>query len=508
MGAKTALAQNDQSNGFLYATRSLVGLAAFGSLLLVTIFGTYSLTAPERGFPLPTVALFASITVTLGLMRLGSKHPNTLSKIKQSVKYIALIAGIIGALCLLFEDLWVVSGIVEGAGIAALSLMWVLDLCRYTYRMLTMLLPSAATIAALITAPILALGLPPQTMAIIALVLVLATNAIIWPSNSIWNMAGLAITGEQSQKRAITASNDRWTYATIGLDIGFAIGAAYYLFRFSEDIASASAPFPFILFICGAVACAGIFLLCRHNKDDYQLEAFAKDYIALTVALCGLPMTLLATSAAITCVAVLMLVMMVQLIIVAIASIEFIRFEELSPLWYASEESFVAGGATLGLIFTGTCLALTPNLPGFPIAVFVVVTFNIFSQTRINLGSFPTNEFFKSLEDSTATHTQETEPASSPPYINGSPSDEGELIGTQNGAWKRKISLVCEEYQLSPRQSQILEVLAKGRDARYIESHFCISNSTAKSHIYNIYCKLDIHSRQELLDIIESTQIH
>lgn len=58
-----------------------------------------------------------------------------------------------------------------------------------------------------------------------------------------------------------------------------------------------------------------------------------------------------------------------------------------------------------------------------------------------------------------------------------------------------------------PQQAEVLEFLAKGRDAKFIEDHFCISRSTAKSHIYNIYCKLDIHSRQELLDMVESVQL-
>ncbi|MEE8721993.1 MAG: LuxR C-terminal-related transcriptional regulator [Eggerthellaceae bacterium] len=33
------------------------------------------------------------------------------------------------------------------------------------------------------------------------------------------------------------------------------------------------------------------------------------------------------------------------------------------------------------------------------------------------------------------------------------------------------------------------------------------SHSTAKSHIYNIYGKLDVHSKQELIDLIEHTQV-
>lgn len=35
---------------------------------------------------------------------------------------------------------------------------------------------------------------------------------------------------------------------------------------------------------------------------------------------------------------------------------------------------------------------------------------------------------------------------------------------------------------------------------------FYISQSTAKTHIYNIYRKFGIHSRQELLDFVEDIE--
>ena len=36
---------------------------------------------------------------------------------------------------------------------------------------------------------------------------------------------------------------------------------------------------------------------------------------------------------------------------------------------------------------------------------------------------------------------------------------------------------------------------------------FYISQSTAKTHIYNIYRKFGVHSRQELLDFIEGIEL-
>ncbi len=46
-------------------------------------------------------------------------------------------------------------------------------------------------------------------------------------------------------------------------------------------------------------------------------------------------------------------------------------------------------------------------------------------------------------------------------------------------------------------------LVAKGRNADYIQQSLTISTHTAKTHIANIYHKLDVHSMQELLDLVE-----
>lgn len=46
-------------------------------------------------------------------------------------------------------------------------------------------------------------------------------------------------------------------------------------------------------------------------------------------------------------------------------------------------------------------------------------------------------------------------------------------------------------------------LLAKGRGIEHIQGKLCISGHTVKSHVYNIYRKMDINSREELLDAVE-----
>lgn len=66
---------------------------------------------------------------------------------------------------------------------------------------------------------------------------------------------------------------------------------------------------------------------------------------------------------------------------------------------------------------------------------------------------------------------------------------------------------VAEEYGLSRRQREVLEMLAKGRNAEYITDKLVISAHTAKAHIYNIYQKTGVHSRQELMDLVEDVEV-
>jgi DNA-binding CsgD family transcriptional regulator len=82
------------------------------------------------------------------------------------------------------------------------------------------------------------------------------------------------------------------------------------------------------------------------------------------------------------------------------------------------------------------------------------------------------------------------------------PSEVGAKM--KSSSWKEKVKRVSEVYELSPRQQEVLTLLARGRNAGYLQEHFFISRSTAKAHIYNIYKKLGVHSQQDLIDFIEN----
>lgn len=76
-------------------------------------------------------------------------------------------------------------------------------------------------------------------------------------------------------------------------------------------------------------------------------------------------------------------------------------------------------------------------------------------------------------------------------------------VRPESETFDAKCAAIARLYQLSPREAEILPYLAKGRNNAYLQDKFVISSHTAKSHIYNIYRKLDIHSQQKLMDFVE-----
>ena len=80
------------------------------------------------------------------------------------------------------------------------------------------------------------------------------------------------------------------------------------------------------------------------------------------------------------------------------------------------------------------------------------------------------------------------------------------LRAPQAGATsKEACGQLGETYSLSPRETEILELLAQGRDPVRIQDMLFVSYHTVRNHIKSIYRKLDVHSRQELLDLVEET---
>lgn len=69
--------------------------------------------------------------------------------------------------------------------------------------------------------------------------------------------------------------------------------------------------------------------------------------------------------------------------------------------------------------------------------------------------------------------------------------------------WEAKCAVITEKYDLSTREAEVFTLLARGRGTTYIQEKLFISPHTVKTHVYKIYRKLGINSREELITLVE-----
>lgn len=74
-------------------------------------------------------------------------------------------------------------------------------------------------------------------------------------------------------------------------------------------------------------------------------------------------------------------------------------------------------------------------------------------------------------------------------------------------ALEDRVAAARERFGLTEREGEVLALLSRGRNAASIQEALCVSYNTVKVHKRNIYMKMDIHSQQELLDIMEDMAV-
>lgn len=69
-------------------------------------------------------------------------------------------------------------------------------------------------------------------------------------------------------------------------------------------------------------------------------------------------------------------------------------------------------------------------------------------------------------------------------------------------ATRSNLDEISMQYGITAKEQEILFLYAKGRSAPYIAEKLFISVNTVKTHLANIYQKMDIHSRQKLISLV------
>ena len=68
----------------------------------------------------------------------------------------------------------------------------------------------------------------------------------------------------------------------------------------------------------------------------------------------------------------------------------------------------------------------------------------------------------------------------------------------------RHCMMIAKEYRLTEREAEVFSYIAQGFPRKYICEKLVVADGTVKAHTRSIYQKLDIHSRQDAMKLIEA----
>ncbi|MGI6217496.1 MAG: helix-turn-helix transcriptional regulator [Coriobacteriales bacterium] len=111
----------------------------------------------------------------------------------------------------------------------------------------------------------------------------------------------------------------------------------------------------------------------------------------------------------------------------------------------------------------------------------------------------------KSLEiagEQNGQSTQSEEAGDSGVQVHASESDTD-----GNNSRNLKCEAIARKYGLSKREVDVFELLARGYSSAGIQSTLYIAQGTVNYHTRNIYSKLGVHSKQELIDLVDSESL-
>ena len=69
-----------------------------------------------------------------------------------------------------------------------------------------------------------------------------------------------------------------------------------------------------------------------------------------------------------------------------------------------------------------------------------------------------------------------------------------------------RVSDLSRAFNLSPREEEVLQLIAQRNTVAEIEEVLYVSQGTVKAHINHIYRKFDIHSKTELFELLDDVE--
>ncbi|MEY8561960.1 helix-turn-helix transcriptional regulator [Eggerthellaceae bacterium 3-80] len=185
---------------------------------------------------------------------------------------------------------------------------------------------------------------------------------------------------------------------------------------------------------------------------------------------------------------------------------------------------FVHAGDLVGCIIA---LAIVPYIQTAPngelilstlsIVVLVCITMLFMGDTTSFLHRTPTDTHLKPANRSASPNVSETMQLA---QDEASRSQEVQVLPLPSESYKQAdtdtpdatsasldeiVLQLSREHGLTPRETEIFALLSRGRSIPYIRDELIISRETAATHAKHIYAKLGVHSRQELINLVENS---
>lgn len=91
------------------------------------------------------------------------------------------------------------------------------------------------------------------------------------------------------------------------------------------------------------------------------------------------------------------------------------------------------------------------------------------------------------------------------------PGDDEQTAGSRTGdaadmgeSLEARCARIAAKHQLSARETEVFLYLAQGHTRASIAKKLFVSENTIREHVKSIYKKLYIHSRQQLIDMVDA----
>lgn len=137
--------------------------------------------------------------------------------------------------------------------------------------------------------------------------------------------------------------------------------------------------------------------------------------------------------------------------------------------------------------------------------ITMAITFAFVAYNYVGMRNY---SFAETIEGITPAHTESLmknasgEEAATQLAEEAEPA-EGLQQKSDDTAFETACAAVAEKHRLTARETEVFELLARGRTSPVIQEKLVLSHNTVKTHVRHIYAKLDVHSQQELINMVE-----